>query len=304
MRLIWLITLHRELKTNFSLVLRVFEVEESISDIFTELLCSRDLEHLSQLPVLPPIFALLADTVASVASIFLLFQHSLCFRGRGTRFSQFHKATMFAWSRKSRSTSGFASARGYWWLSLMDFRNFFIPYIFEVEGSIYHSFTKLPCSDDHENPGQLSASQVLDGSDDWVLWIFVISSFPTFLRLRNPFLPVSQSCYVWVTSKNPGQLPVSQVLQGTDDWVLWIFVISLFLTFSRSRYPSLTELPELPLSGDLKNSSQLPVLQVLKDTDDWILCIFVISSFLTFSRSRNPFLANSKSYHVWVISKI
>ena len=48
----------------------------------------------------------------------------------------------------------------------MDFRNFFILYIFEVEESISDSFTKLLCSSDLENPGQLPVSQVLEGTDD------------------------------------------------------------------------------------------------------------------------------------------
>ena len=87
------------------------------------------------------------------------------------------------------------------------------------------------CSGDLKNPGQLPVWQVLEGTDDWVLWIFVISSLPTFLGSRNPFLAVSQSYYVRVTSKNPGQFPVSQVLEGTDDWVLWNFVISSLPTF-------------------------------------------------------------------------
>ena len=56
-------------KANFSPVIYVFEVKESISDIFTELPCSRDLEILGQLPVLLPIFVLITDTVALVASI-------------------------------------------------------------------------------------------------------------------------------------------------------------------------------------------------------------------------------------------
>ena len=51
----------------------------------------------------------------------------------------------------------------------MDFCNFVIPYIFEVKESISRSFTKLSCSDDLENPGQLPVSQVLEGTDDWVL---------------------------------------------------------------------------------------------------------------------------------------
>ena len=37
----------------------------------------------------------------------------------------------------------------------------------------------------------LCTRQRLDGSDDWVLWIFVISSLPTILSSRNPFLAVS-----------------------------------------------------------------------------------------------------------------
>ena len=78
-------------------------------------------------------------------------------------------------------------------MGLMDFRNFFIPYVFEVKESISRSFTKLPCLSDLENPGQLLVLQVLKGTDDWVLWILEISSFPTFSRTRNPFLAVSRS---------------------------------------------------------------------------------------------------------------
>ena len=83
----------------------------------------------------------------------------------------------------------------------MDFHNFFIPYIFEAKESISRSFTKLLCLGDLESSGQLPVSQVLEGTDDWVLWIFVICLFPTFSRSRNPFLTVSQSYHVQVTSK-------------------------------------------------------------------------------------------------------
>ena len=149
---------------------------------------------------------------------------------------------LFGWPRKSRSTSGFAGARRYWLLSLVDFRIFFIPYIFEVGESISRSCTKLTYLGDLENPGQLPVSQVLEGTDNWGLWIFVISSFSTFSRSRNPLLAVSQSnhvCHCLGDLENPGQHPVSQVLEGTDDWDLWIFVISSFPTFSRSRNPFL-----------------------------------------------------------------
>ena len=68
-------------KANFPPVLYVFEVKESLSDIFTELSCSHDLDILGQLPVLLPIFALIADTVALVAftsaiSTFFMFSRS------------------------------------------------------------------------------------------------------------------------------------------------------------------------------------------------------------------------------------
>ena len=108
---------------------------------------------------------------------------------------------MFGKLRKSRSTSGFIGPQGYWWLGLIDFRNSFILYVFEVKESISRSFTKLPCLSDLENPGQLPVLQILKGTDDWVLWILEISSFPTLSRSRNPFLAVSRSYHVWVTLK-------------------------------------------------------------------------------------------------------
>ena len=75
----------------------------------------------------------------------------------------------------------------------MYFHIFYIPYVFEVEESISRSFTELPYSGDLENPGQLPVLQVLEGNDDWVLWIFVISQFSTCSRSRNPFFAVSRS---------------------------------------------------------------------------------------------------------------
>ena len=48
----------------------------------------------------------------------------------------------------------------------MDFRNFFIPYVFEVKESIFRSFTRLAYSGDLENPGQLPVLQVLKGTVD------------------------------------------------------------------------------------------------------------------------------------------
>ena len=62
---------------------------------------------------------------------------------------------------------------------------FSFPAFFEVKESIFVSFTKLLCLDDLENPGQLPVPHVLKGTDDWVLWIFVISLFPTFSRSKK-----------------------------------------------------------------------------------------------------------------------
>ena len=104
--------------------------------------------------------------------------------------------------------------------------------------------------------------------------------------------------------ENLGQLPVLQVLEGTDDLVLWIFVFSSLPTFSGSGNPFFHSFTELPCSDDFKNPGQLPILQVLEGTDDWVLRIFVISSILTFSGSRNPFFIVSRSYPVWMTSKI
>ena len=71
----------------------------------------------------------------------------------------------------------------------MDFRNFFISYVFDVEESIFDSFTKLSCSDDLKNPSQLPVLQVLEAIDDWVSWIFVIHFS---LRSHGPGIDFSQ----------------------------------------------------------------------------------------------------------------
>ena len=94
----------------------------------------------------------------------------------------------------------------------MDFSNFFILYVFDVKESVYRSFTRPIFLGDLEIPGQLPVLQELEGTDGWVLWIFVNSLFPTFSRSRNLFsrsftkLPCSGDL------ENPCQLPVS------EDW--------------------------------------------------------------------------------------
>ena len=59
-----------------------------------------------------------------------------------------------------------------WIFVIMDFHNFFIFYVFDVNESISGSFSKLSCSGDLENPGQLPVLHVLEGTDDWILRIF------------------------------------------------------------------------------------------------------------------------------------
>ena len=94
----------------------------------------------------------------------------------------------------------------------MDFSNFFIPYVFDVNESVFRCFTRPLCSGDLENPSQLPVLLELEGTDGWVLWIFVISSFPTVSKSMNlisrSFTKLPESGDL----KNPGQLPVSGVL--------------------------------------------------------------------------------------------
>ena len=78
--------------------------------------------------------------------------------------------------------------------------------------SIPHIPTKQPCIGDLKNPGQLLVLEVLGGTDDCVLWIFVVFSLFMFSRSRNPLLIFLLNYHVWVTLKNPSQLPVKVVL--------------------------------------------------------------------------------------------
>ena len=57
-----------------------------------------------------------------------------------------------------------------------------------VREFIFDITTELPYSGDLENPGQLSAQEVLESTDDFVLWIFTISSVFLFSGSRNPLL--------------------------------------------------------------------------------------------------------------------
>ena len=90
------------------------------------------------------------------------------------------------------------------------------------------------------------------------------------MDFRNFFIPcvieVKISifcCFLKLTSsselQNPGQLPVSEVLEGAVDWVLWISVIFSFLTFSMSGKLFLAVcLSYVPCPADLEYPGQLP----------------------------------------------
>ena len=60
---------------------------------------------------------------------------------------------------RSRGTLGFCR------LGLVDFSNFFIPYVFDVNESVLRSFTRPLCSGDLENPSQLPVLLELEGTD-------------------------------------------------------------------------------------------------------------------------------------------
>ena len=151
--------------------------------------------------------------------------------------------------------------------------------------------------------GRLPVLKGLEGTDDWILRIFVIYLFPTFSRSRYLFLAVSQSYQFGWSRKSRSTSGFGSTLGycqlGLMDFSnLFIpYVVDVKVSIFRS-------LTELFCSGDLENLDQLPVLQYLKGTDDWVLRIFVISLFSTFSRSRNLFLAVSQSYQVRVTLKI
>ena len=81
----------------------------------------------------------------------------------------------------------------------MDFSNFYNPYVFDGQEFVVCSFAQPFSLGDLETLGQLPVLQELEGTDNLVLCIFVISSLPTFSRSRNLFRVVSQNYHVRVT---------------------------------------------------------------------------------------------------------
>ena len=207
---------------------------------------------------------------------------------------------MLGWPRKSRSTSGTGDTWRYWWLCLMNFWNFPTIYVFEGEESISDIPTELPCFGDLENPGQLPVQDVLEGTDDCVLWTFEISSLFMFSRVRNPFLIFLLSYHVSVTSKIQVNFRYRRYLK------ILLIVSYRFLKFShylcfRDRkihfwYCYLASMFGCPWKSRSTSGTG--------GTDDSVLWIFEISSVFMFSRSRNPLLAFLLSYRVQVTLKI
>ena len=74
-------------------------------------------------------------------------------------------------------------------------------HVFKGKESIFDILSELPCSSDFENPGQLPVQEVLEGTDDCVLYIFEITSLFMFLRSRNPLPTFLLRYHVRVTSK-------------------------------------------------------------------------------------------------------
>ena len=123
------------------------------------------------------------------------FLQYLCFQGQGIHCWHSYWATMFGWPRKSRSTSGTRGTRRYWWLSLINFWNFFTIYVFEVKESIADIPTELPYSGDLENPGQLPVQEVLRGTDDFVMNFHNFFSIYVFeVKESIADIPTEQPC--------------------------------------------------------------------------------------------------------------
>ena len=129
-------------------------------------------------------------------------------------------------------------------------------YVFEVKKSISDIPTELPCLGDLENPGQLPVHGVLEGTDDCMCLIHFWNFFPIYVFEVRKFIsdiPTELPCSDDL--ENPSQLPVQEVLEGTDDFVLWIFTISSVFMFSRSRNPLLT----FPMSCYVRVTSKIHV---------------------------------------------
>ena len=88
----------------------------------------------------------------------------------------------------------------YWWYCLMNCWNFQTIHVFEVRESIADISTELLCVSYLKNLDQLPVQGYLRGTDNFIWWIFTISSLFTFSRSMNPLLTFLLSYDIWVTS--------------------------------------------------------------------------------------------------------
>ena len=89
-------------------------------------------------------------------------------------------------------------------ICLMNFHILFSIYVFEIKEFIADIPTELSCSGDPgdlENPGQLLVQEVLRGTDDFVLWNFIISQRLMLQRTKNSLLTFLLSYPLGVTLK-------------------------------------------------------------------------------------------------------
>ena len=152
-------------------------------------------------------------------------------------------------------------------LSYINCWNFQITHVSEVRESIADISTELPCLSYFENLGQLPVHGYLKGTDNYILWIFTISSLFMFSRSRNPLLTFLLSYDVWVTL-------IIQVNFRFERY--WWFCLMNFRNFHTIRVFEIRESiadisTELPCLGDLENPGKLPVQDVLKDTGECVL---------------------------------
>ena len=137
---------------NFSTIY-VFEVEESNSDIITELSCLDDLENPGQLPV-QEVLGGTDDCLLWIFKISPLFMFSRSRNPILTLLLNYH-----AWvTSKIQVNFRF---NWYWWFCLINFWNFSTIYVFKVKESNFDIITELPCLGDLKNLGQLPVQGVL-----------------------------------------------------------------------------------------------------------------------------------------------
>ena len=67
----------------------------------------------------------------------------------------------------------------------MDFSNFFVPYVFDVDESVFRSFTHPFCSGDLENLSRLPVLHELQATDDWAFTSFRNFIIPYVLEVKK-----------------------------------------------------------------------------------------------------------------------